>query len=140
MNKAELQQLTEDRRLDAEALLTAQRWSGAYYLAGYAVECALKACIIGYVQNNPEVIFQKRRFSEGCWTHRIDQLVDAANLKADLDLDTGLNSALGQNWQIVKDWDEEARYKQWTDIEARTLCEAVTNSADGVLSWIKTHW
>ena len=45
MNKTDLQQLADDRVLDAEALLTAGRWSGAYYLSGYAVECALKACI-----------------------------------------------------------------------------------------------
>ncbi len=29
---------------DAEVLLDAGQWSGAYYLAGYAVECGLKAC------------------------------------------------------------------------------------------------
>jgi HEPN domain-containing protein len=40
-----LQQLADDRVLDAEALLNAGRWSGAYYVSGYAVECALKACI-----------------------------------------------------------------------------------------------
>jgi hypothetical protein len=31
MNRADLQQLAEDRLLDAQALLGAQRWSGAYY-------------------------------------------------------------------------------------------------------------
>ncbi len=40
VNRAELQQLAEDRILDAQALLAVNRWSGAYYLAGYAVECA----------------------------------------------------------------------------------------------------
>ncbi len=43
MNRAELQRLAKDRLLDAKALFAARRWSGAYYLAGYAVECALKA-------------------------------------------------------------------------------------------------
>jgi hypothetical protein len=42
VNKDELRQLAQDRILDAKALLAARRWSGAYYLAGYAVECALK--------------------------------------------------------------------------------------------------
>ena len=36
-----MQQLAEDRILDAASLLAVGRWSGAYYLAGYAVECGL---------------------------------------------------------------------------------------------------
>lgn len=35
------------RRLEeAQALYTAGLWSGAYYLAGYSIECALKACAL----------------------------------------------------------------------------------------------
>jgi hypothetical protein len=45
VNRTQLQQLAEERVRDAEALLNAGQWSGAYYLAGYAVEFALKACI-----------------------------------------------------------------------------------------------
>ena len=45
MNRRDLQQLADDRVLDAEALLNAGRWAAAYYLSGYAVECALKARI-----------------------------------------------------------------------------------------------
>jgi len=51
VNRAELRQLAEDRILDAEHLLAAGRWSGAYYLAGYAVECGLKACIMARVES-----------------------------------------------------------------------------------------
>jgi hypothetical protein len=45
MNRAELQRLAKERISDAKVLLAARHWSAAYYLAGYAVECALKACI-----------------------------------------------------------------------------------------------
>lgn len=45
MNRTQLQILAEERARDAEALLNAGRWSGAFYLAGYAIECGLKACI-----------------------------------------------------------------------------------------------
>jgi hypothetical protein len=37
------QKASHQRRLDADALLAAKRWVGAMYLAGYAVECLLKA-------------------------------------------------------------------------------------------------
>ena len=50
MNRIDLQKLAEDRIADAAALLNAGRWSAAYYLAGYAVECALKACIAKQTQ------------------------------------------------------------------------------------------
>jgi HEPN domain-containing protein len=45
VNRTQLQQLAEERVRDAKALPNAGQWSGAYYLAGYAVECGLKACI-----------------------------------------------------------------------------------------------
>jgi len=46
MDRAQLHQLADDRIRDARALLAAKRWSGAYYLAGYAVECMLKTLIL----------------------------------------------------------------------------------------------
>jgi hypothetical protein len=45
MNRLTFQQLAETRLLDAKALFQAGRFDAAYYLAGYVVECALKACI-----------------------------------------------------------------------------------------------
>jgi HEPN domain-containing protein len=45
MNRTDLQILAEDRLKDAEVLLAKGRFAAAYYLAGYAVECGLKACI-----------------------------------------------------------------------------------------------
>ena len=50
MNRLEFQQLAEVRVREAEALLAVGLWDGAYYLAGYAVECALKACILRLVE------------------------------------------------------------------------------------------
>jgi HEPN domain-containing protein len=40
-----LQELSNVRLKEAKALLKVGMADGAYYLAGYAVECALKACI-----------------------------------------------------------------------------------------------
>jgi len=49
VNRPQLRQLAEDRILDAACLLACGRPAGAYYLAGYAVECGLKACILAYI-------------------------------------------------------------------------------------------
>lgn len=139
MNRPELQKLAEDRVLEAQALLDAEHWSGAYYLVGYAVECGLKACVLAYV-GNTGAIFQDRKFSEKCWTHDVEELVKLAGLERERGLDISKNSALGVNWLIVKDWSEAARYQSWTEPQARKLFEAITNTTDGVLPWIRGRW
>lgn len=45
MKRSELKRLAELRVRDALRLLRGRRYDACYYLAGYAVECALKACI-----------------------------------------------------------------------------------------------
>src|SRR5256885_356806 len=78
VTRADFQKLADERIADAKALLAAKRWAAAYYLAGYAVECGLKACVLVRVTAVAEVIFEDRRYSEKCWTHSLTQLVDLA--------------------------------------------------------------
>lgn len=106
MDRLHWQQLAEHRLLDAKALLDAHRWSAAYYLAGYAVECGLKSCVLVRVVAAAEVIFEDRRFSEKCWTHGIDELVKLAGLETVRAADNDANPSLAKNWLIVKDWSE----------------------------------
>ena len=80
LNRVQLQQLAEDRTLDSQSLLAAGRWSAAYYLIGYAVECGLKACVLNHIVNSG-VVFQDRKYAERCWTHRPEELVKLANLE-----------------------------------------------------------
>jgi len=86
------------------------------------------------------VIFQDKRFLEKCWTHDIELLVKAADLEMTRGLDISANPDLGANWLVVKDWSEAARYQQWTEPQARKLYEAVTETANGVLPWVRLHW
>lgn len=125
--------------LDSAALLNAGRWSGAYYLAGYAVECALKACI---AKRTSQFDFPDKSVAQRAFTHNLSALLDLAGLDVALKLatTTAANPALGLNWQTLKDWSEEARYRQTTEPQARELYEAVTDPANGVLPWIKGHW
>jgi HEPN domain-containing protein len=139
LNRVDLQQLADDRVLDASFLLDAGRWSGAYYLAGYAVECALKACIAKRTNLHD---FPDKTVALKSFTHDISELLYQAGLKLPLQLDTtpAANPGLGRNWQLVKDWSEKARYEQLTEVQARKLYQAITDSATGVLPWIKGHW
>jgi hypothetical protein len=139
VNRAELRQLAEDRILDAACLLLGGRAAGAYYLAGYAVECELKACIMAHVEA-VGAIFQDRTFSEKCWTHDLEELLKLANLEPTLDADTAANAALSANWGAAKDWTETSRYEQRTQPEAQALFDAIDSQPDGVLQWIRNHW
>lgn len=139
MNRLELQQLAEDRILDAQALLAAQRWSGAFYLAGYAVECALKSCVLVRIANTG-IIFQNKKFVEQCWTHDLEVLVKAAELEEILGLAMAANSILLGHWNTVKDWNEMSRYQQKSQAEAERLFLAVADPTNGVLPWIRSRW
>ncbi len=99
MNRAELQWLAEERLREARALLRVRCWSGAYYLAGYAVECGLKSCIIKCLMATDQ--FPERKFSEQCWTHDLERLVDLASLKAKLDSEAATDPNLDDNWKTV---------------------------------------
>jgi hypothetical protein len=138
--RAEWQQLAEDRILDAQALFAAGRWSGAFYLIGYALECGLKACVLARVGAHPEVVYEDRRFSSDAWTHDIERLVVLADIKTARDADAAANAALYQNWQWVKDWSEESRYEQNGQPEAQRLINAVIDPNDRVMRWIRVRW
>ena len=138
--RAEWQQLAEDRILDAQAHLAVARWSGAYYLIGYAVECGLKSCVVARVGAHPEVIYQERRFSQDAWTHDFENLLVVADIKVDLYADAATNVTLENNWQRVSEWTERARYLQKTKAEAERLFEAVTDPKEGVMQWIRQRW
>ncbi len=140
--RAEWRQLAEDRILDAQAHLVVgvDRWSAAYYLIGYAVECGLKSCVLARVAAHPEVIFQERQFSNSAWTHDLESLLIVADLKATRDADAQANHALYTNWQHAKQWNEKSRYQQKTSGEARRLFEAVADPNDGVMQWIRARW
>jgi hypothetical protein len=139
LNRTELRQLADDRVLDARSLLGASRWSGAYYLAGYAMECGLKACVLAFVEKTGQ-IFRDKKFSEKCFTHKLIELIDVAGLKEEHEDLLKANPTFAGFWGDAKDWIEAARYQQKTETEARALYEAITNDPDGVLRWIRMNW
>ncbi len=136
--KAEFQQIAEHRLEEAKVLLDQGRWNGAYYLAGYAVELALKACIIKMLLTRDA--FPKREFSSNCYTHSIEKLSSMADLESARIAATNVDTEFLANWLLVKDWSEEKRYHRIDKAEAESLYTAIADPAHGVLSWIKTNW
>jgi hypothetical protein len=140
VTRSDWRRTAESRLRDAAALLKARRWSAAYYLAGYAVECGLKACVAVYVKKHLAVIFEDRRFSEKCWPHHLRDLFNLAGLDARWEADMAAIPALRKNWEVVKIWRETARYQRKTRSEAEVLYQAITDPTNGVLPWIRNHW
>ena len=143
MNREEWQLIAEEKLSAANALLAASQWASAYYLAGYAVECGLKSCILARLAGFPEVIFEVKTgktFSKDCWPHDIEVLAGLAGLKPELDAAVAAAPALATNWGVVGEWNEVTRYEMKTELESRKLYLAITDSADGVMQWIKARW
>jgi HEPN domain-containing protein len=136
-SQADFQSLAEQRLMEAKQLLDSQLWSGAYYLAGYAVELALKSCVIKLLLKTDE--FPIKKFSEKCYTHKLEDLIDVARLVADWNAAIS-NPQFESAWQIVRRWSEQSRYYQIDQVDAEMLYEAITQPAFGVFPWIKTVW
>jgi HEPN domain-containing protein len=138
MNRADFHKLSEIRLKEAKVLLDRKCYEGTYYLAGYAVECALKACIAKRTQAydfppKPQVV---RDF----YQHDIRSLAKMAGLELELNKRL-LVVQFKSNWDFVCNWSEEKRYETHINPKtARDLYRAVTNSRNGVLAWLKKYW
>lgn len=137
-SRAEFQLLADVRLEEAKTSLDSGQWDGAYYLTGYAVELALKACIIKMLMITDA--FPDKDFSKHCYTHAIEKLVSLAKLEAARTSATDVDPALLTNWTLARDWTEEKRYHRISEREARTLYTAVADQGHGVLPWLKTQW
>ena len=138
MNRADFQKLAKIRLEEARTLLDHKKYDGAYYLAGYAVECGLKACIAKLTKQDdfpPE-----RQFVEKCYTHDSEKLLVASELKKAKDEAVENDSALSTNWGIVQLWKESDRYQRKGNAEAQTLYDAITDPEHGVMQWIEQNW
>jgi hypothetical protein len=133
--KSDFQALAEKRIREARVLLAANEPDGAYYLGGYAIECAIKACIIKKLNTSDE--WQDRNFSEQCYKHELVVLLRLA------DLETPMNAVPGVQfkWGLVKDWKETSRYELGrTAGDVKDFLDAIDDPTDGVLTWIKGLW
>lgn len=129
--------LARARLRDAGVLLDAGQWSGAYYLAGYAVECGLKAAAAKQFTSNT---IPDKNLVNKIWTHDLELLVRLAGLGVAHAAASATDPDFDLNWQIVKDWNESARYSEWREPEARELVDAIRHRRHGVMRWVRSVW
>jgi HEPN domain-containing protein len=108
VNRRDLQLLARTRLADAKTLLGTGRPDGAYYLAGYAVECALKACIAKGTQRHD---FPGKKRVEASYTHNLRDLIKVANLEQACLEEAKKDPVFRNYWDLVQDWSEHSRIR-----------------------------
>lgn len=138
LNRDKLHFLADSRLEEARALLDRKLWTGAYYMTGLGVECALKACLARTVQ---QYDFPDRNFVNRAYTHKLKELaqLDAA-LWEELQKEARFDLKLRSNWDAVFLWDDENRYEVVEKLQAESLYVAATEPGSGVMEWIRRRW
>lgn len=135
--------MTEERLGDARALLDGGRWSFAYYVSGYALECALKSCLLARMVHTAWV-FEERWRAQECLTHDYVELIRLSGLQGELNTQLAGSAAVGgefvKHWGIALQWRVASRYESKTETEARDLFTAIIHDPDGVLPWLRKYW
>ena len=136
MNRRDLQELAQNRLKDAQVLYQNRQFDGAYYLAGYAVECALKACV---AKKTKRYDFPDKDFASKVYTHDLTKLLEPRVAPSLLGQEIRTSPALDAKWGVVKDWNAESRYKKQGRKKAKDMLEAV-EGPQGILECIRKYW
>jgi HEPN domain-containing protein len=137
LKRSDLQAYAQSKIDDAALLLANRRYSNAYYLAGYAVELGLKACIAAQV--SAETLPDKS-FVRNILQHDFRILIGLAGLAGALKDQEDRDASFATNWAIAAQWVPDARYEAFDPMSAQLLVQAIGDPNSGVLQWIKTHW
>lgn len=124
ISKKILRELVDQKLKDADVLIANRRYASAIYIAGYAIELALKlkVCKIfkfvqGFPENKAEFIFYQNSVkSQSLLAGTITQIKDIRNHDLNkLLFYSGVEYQLRLNflneWNLVVGWDPEMRYK-----------------------------
>jgi hypothetical protein len=137
VSRKELQILSGIRLREARALAKLGMNDGAYYLAGYCIECALKVCIAKLTRRHE---FPDKKRANDSYDHSFEKLVNVAGLNQTLREEVQRDPAFRENWDVLQLWSPERRYVTTDSATTRELLEAVADRNHGVLRWIKRHW
>lgn len=154
MIRNDFQRLALLRIKESKVLLREGFYNGSYYLSGYAVECALKACI---AKKTRRYEFPDKELVKKIYTHDLSQLLKVAGLEGDYRQRSNVDAEFELRWNVVKLWSEDARYehiagpfraitfpkpsiRSRAEERARTLHDAIVNRKRGILPWLKMYW
>jgi len=135
ITRSDFQRLSELHLREAAALRASGHHEGVYYLAGYAVECALKARICSL--RLQDQFLPRVDVVRDLYSHDLGRLLALARLESILVADPAV--MLKRYWDAIREWTEGSRYA----FPSQTEAEEVYLAADpthGVLQWLHHHW
>jgi HEPN domain-containing protein len=137
--RALLQQLAKLRLDEAKQLAREGHSSGAYYLAGYSIECALKALIAAQFREHE---IPDKALVDKIYTHNLAALLSLSGLGEVFDNARQDDPGLDRRWSIVKNWSEQARYSIWTEAQALAMIDAIDGDGKfgGLFQWLSARW
>mgnify|MGYP000467504503 FL=1 len=103
LTPTELSRLAEERLIDAKTLFEAERYDGAFYICGYALEMALKSRVC-HSLNWDEYPGNGKDGYKSFRTHKFDDLLHLSGVEKEI------RAKLMSEWSIVMKWDPEIRY------------------------------
>jgi HEPN domain-containing protein len=119
---------------EANILFSNKKYSGAYYLAGYAIELGIKAY---YCKGRKRYTFPPDpSVVKSLYTHDLNGLMTVSELKRAFDIDVSSDSSLQSNWETVKDWSEKSRYSRIKKSDS----ESMINAVKVIFTWMQTKW
>jgi HEPN domain-containing protein len=137
---SEQSKASKHRRDDAQALLNSVRWRGAMYLAGYSVECLLKAKFMRrfdcrHLRELEEELRRRNLASDQdtIYTHHLERLLKWADGFDRLRRDR----ALWPLFTLVNQWIPAWRYNP--DLSNREDAEDFLDAVDQVMRWIENN-
>ncbi len=143
MTRLEFQQIALLRLDEAETLLKQGKYNGCCYLAGYALESALKAAICKRMDNDDFFDVLKSETLRAFKIHNLKELIILAGLSREYSILRTDNPILYDNWLVIFDeirWSEQMRYQMtMTHENAENMVNAIIESKNGIMEWIKRY-
>lgn len=139
-SREEFQQIALSRYQEARVLFENNHYDGAVYLAGYALESALKARICKILDAD----YPKSHTS--FLTHKPETLLDLSGLRKQFDVARNNDTRLASNWALLTGndgWNEQLRYKPIgtrSHDSALDILDALDDDVHGIITWLKTTW
>ena len=135
--KVDLQMMAEAKLADSTLLFANNRVSNAYYLGGYAIELALKACIAKQMEAG---VIPDKQLILDTYTHKYETLIGVAGLKFELKEKLHKDKGFEESWGIVQQWSPDSRYQMTDKMITQYFLAAISDATHGVFKWIKNYW
>jgi len=125
---------------EAELLSNGGYNEGGFYLAGYAVELALKAKVCEHL-DIPNLFYDSPFLKDlNLKTHNFNVLLLLTGKRNKFETALSKDVSLTKNWNIIlTSWTPECRYNHCKSIKksaVSSLINAIGNKNNGILTWI----